>query len=194
MKNFLVIIFSIFTLSTFGQQKLTVKLHSIVGYEGYESFANISIQKLELVLNSEKFKQKVLTRKFTKTKGMSNNEIYDLIIKAHEVQGLGGNDNVVDLRIRTLTLEKDGERWMKNCEPNSWAGTIGIDGQGDGVTAICPQRLKMWSEKNDYGSLAGHYAHEYMHILGFSHSGLNKRKSLVYKIGDIVEEVINEGL
>lgn len=194
MKNIIVIVFLILSLSTFGQQKVTVKLDSMVGYEGYETFANLSIQKLELVLNSERFKQKVFATKFTKTQGMSNQEIYDLIIKAHEVQGLGGNDNVVDLRIRTLTLEKDGEKWMRNCEPNSWAGTIGIDGQGDGVTAICPQRLKMWSEKNDYGSLAGHYAHEYMHILGFSHSGLNKRKSLVYKIGDIVEEVINEEL
>jgi hypothetical protein len=176
----------------FRKQKVMVRLHSMEGYEGHESFANLAIQKLEQVLNSEKFKQKVLSTKFTKTKGLSNQEIYDVIMKAREEQGEGGSDYIVDLRIRTITLDKDGEKWMRNCDPNSWAKTIGIDGKGDGVMAICPQRLNRWSEMNDYGSLAGHYAHEYMHILGFSHNGLYKRKSLVYKIGGLVEEIINE--
>lgn len=194
MKKNILILLLIVSMVSYGQQKVTVKLHSKVGYEGFENFANSSIQKLELVINSEKFKQKVLSRKFKKTNGMSNQEIYDHIIKAHEKQGPGGSDNVIDLSIRTITLEKDGKKWMKNCELDSWAQTIGIDGQGDGVTAICPQRLKLWSDKNDIASLAAHYAHEYMHILGFSHRGANKRKSLVYQIGDIVEEVIKEGI
>lgn len=180
-------------IQTYGQQKVTVKLHLMIGYEGYEAFANSALQKLEDVINSETFMQEVLNGNFTETKELSNQEIYDLIIKAQEVQGPGGDDNVIDLRIRTMTLEQDGKQWMKTCELNSREGTIGIDGQADGVTAICPQRLELWGEKNYIASLAGHYAHEYMHILGFSHWDFNKRKSLVYKIGDIVEKLINEG-
>ena len=189
---FLLTIFTITIFSAYGQQKVTIKLHSISGYEDYESFANLAIQKLEYVVNSEEFKQRVLNEKFTKTNGLSNHEIYNSIIKAHEVQGPGGTDNVIDLRIRTISIEQDGKKWIENCELDSWAGTIGIDGKGDGVTAICPQRLKLWSQKKDVASLAGHYAHEYMHILGFSHKGLYKRKSLVYKIGDIVKDIINK--
>lgn len=190
--SFFILICLCVNIQTYGQKNVTVKLHLMIGYEGYESFANSAIQKLEDVINSEKFMQEVLEGNFTETTELSNQEIYDLIIKAQEVEGPGGNDNVIDLRIRTMTLKEDGKIWMENCELNSREGTIGVDGQGTGVTAICPQRLKLWSEKNDIAPLTGHYAHEYMHILGFSHRGLNKRKSLVYKIGGIVEKLINE--
>jgi len=39
-------------------------------------------------------------------------------------------------------------------------------------------------------SLAAHYAHEYMHVLGFGHKGLKKSKSVPYKIGKIVESLM----
>lgn len=191
MKTYLTLLLCICSWYTYGQDSTAVKLHSIKGYEGYEDFAAKALKKLEETINSEKFKQLIKEGKFTKTNGMSNEHILAAIMKAHEQQGPGGNDNVVDLRLRTLTLDTDGERWMKNCDPDSWAGTIGIDGNGDGIAAICPQRLKMWSEQSDLGSLAGHYMHEYMHILGFSHQGLYKSRSAVYKIGYLVRDLIN---
>ncbi|SFQ49300.1 hypothetical protein SAMN04515668_2544 [Hymenobacter arizonensis] len=46
---------------------------------------------------------------------------------------------VVDLRLRTITLAEDGAFWMKACEPGSLQGTIGLDGAGTGVAAVCPQ-------------------------------------------------------
>jgi hypothetical protein len=176
------------------QAQVTVKMHSLTGYDGYESFANAACEKLQTVLNSDKFKQAILNGSFTKKDGLTNQQLWERIMKAHELQGPGGKDSVVDLRARIITLEQDGERWIKNCKPDSWAGTIGIDGQGDGLTAICPERLKNYYETKDTASLAAHYMHEYMHMLGFSHRGLSKRKSAVYKIGDIVEALIKEGV
>jgi len=178
--------------SLVGQSNIRVKLHTMTGYEGHEDFAKLAIQKLEMVVNSEQFKQSILNGNFTKRNGYTNEQIYDLILKAHEIQGKGGQDSVIDLRIRTITLERDGKRWMRNCKIGSPAGTIGIDGQGDGETAICPQRLSFWKEQSNVASLAGHYAHEYMHILGFSHSGRRKSSSLVYQVGNIVERLVKE--
>jgi len=191
MKTYITILLCVCSIYSYGQGSISVKLHSIKGYESYGDFAAKAINKLEETINSDKFKQFVKDGKFTKTNGMSNDEILKTIIKAHELQGEGGKDNVIDLRLRTITLETDGKKWMKNCQLDSWAGTIGIDGSGDGIAAICPQRLMFWSEKNDLGSLAGHYMHEYMHILGFSHHGLYKSKSAVYKIGYLVRDLIN---
>ncbi len=175
-----------------GQPNVRVKLHSMTGYEGYEDFAKLAIQKLEMVINSNQFEQEILNGNFSKTNGYTNKQVFALIMNAHEIQGEGGQDSVIDLRIRTITLERDGKKWMKNCKIGSWAGTIGIDGQGDGETAICPQRLSFWKEQSNVASLAGHYAHEYMHILGFSHSGRRKSSSLVYQVGNIVERLVKE--
>ena len=189
------LLFSFLVIHAFasGQNIVDVRIHSMTGYDGYENFAESAAEKLEAVLNSEKFEQAVLSGNFKNTRGYSNQQILSLIIKAHETQGDGGEDNVVDLRVRTID-ETDDKKWLRNCEPGSSAGTVGIDGKGDGVTAICPQVLKAWSDTNDTAALAAHYAHEYMHILGFSHSWFQKRKSLVYRIGEIVEEIGKENL
>ncbi|HMI08362.1 MAG TPA: hypothetical protein VK528_12495 [Flavobacterium sp.] len=174
-------------------QKTTVVIQIMTDYGTHEAFAQQAVAKLEAVINSDEFKQAVLNASFTKTDGHSNQEIYEMIKKAHEVQGDGGADQVIDLRLRTITLEKDGKHWIKNCALSSWAGTIGIDGQGDGITAICPQRLELWAKTNDVAQLAAHYAHEYMHILGFSHRGIGKYRSVVYQIGNIIEAMIKKG-
>jgi hypothetical protein len=139
-------------------------------------------------------KKEVLKGKFNATNGLTNQQLYDKIITAHEENGLGGRDGVVDLRARTLLIDSDESEWKKPCE----GITIGVDGAGTGMTAICPQRLVEWSKEDDTAALAAHYAHEYMHILGFSHkkrffstSGW-KRKTFVYQIGDIVENLANK--
>jgi hypothetical protein len=174
-----------------------IKIHiqSITGYGQYESFARAAVASLEKVFNSLQFKDRVLNGSFLRTNGLSNQELYECIQKAHEVQGPGGEDNIVDLRLRVISLEIDGAQWMQNCELDSRAGTIGIDGKDDGVSALCPQRLELWATENRKADLAGHYAHEYMHIIGFDHHTiLRKRmsKTFVYQIGDIVSELIEQ--
>jgi len=179
-------------------KKVTVELHSVVGYGTHEDFAKRAAIALDSVLNSEEFKNRMLALKFRKTNDMTNQQLYETIMKAHEVQGKGGNDGVVDLYARTLRIDGDESKWKDNCEIGSHSGTIGIDGNGDGVTAICPQRLEIWVKENNVSDLAGHYAHEYMHILGFNHSWMftqkNREKTFVYMIGDFVAELVEKNM
>jgi hypothetical protein len=167
------------------ERKIKVALHNIEGYEANESFANKAAQLLEDVLNSDEFKLEVLKGKFKSTNGLSNQQLYDKIMTAHEEEGPGGLDGVVDLRVRTLRIDSDESDWKKPCDNK----TIGVDGAGTGITAICPQKLIKWVTDGRTEYLAAHYAHEYMHMLDFHHSGGSKKKSFVYQIGDIVEDL-----
>lgn len=170
------------------EKKITVALHDTQGYGANESFARKAAQLLEDVLNSEEFKKEVLKRKFKSTNGLSNQQIYDKIMAAHEEEGPGGQDGVVDLRARVLRIDSDESEWKKPCNKR----TIGVDGAGTGIMAICPQKLIKWAEDEKPEYLAAHYAHEYMHILDFHHEEKPKNKSVVYQIGDIVEDLAEE--
>ncbi|MCX6352112.1 MAG: hypothetical protein NTX03_09655 [Bacteroidetes bacterium] len=194
---FLLIILSLTTLS-FGQPRhITVKLHSVIGYGQNEEFAKKAATALEQVLNSDEFRTRMLAMTYLRTNGLTNQQLYDKIMTAHEEQGDGGQDGVVDLRVRTLRIDGNESKWKDNCEIGSHSGTIGIDGNGDGVTAICPQRLTLWVSENNVAELSGHYAHEYMHILGFGHSKFLgtqawREKTFVYKIGNLVSELVEK--
>jgi len=185
-----VLIIMIFTAFSFGQEKkVEVILHDITGYGDDKPFADKAAQVLEDVINSEEFKREVLNSNFKSTKGLTNQQLYDKIMTAHEEDGPGGQDGVVDLKVRTLRINSDESEWKKPCDN----ATIGVDGAGTGVTAICPQRLAEWSKEDDTAALAAHYAHEYTHILGFSHKvRFGKKKTFVYKIGNIVEKLANK--
>lgn len=178
----------------YGQQ-VKVQLHSITGYGQHEDFAKRAIAALERALNSDAFRTGVLNGNFIRTEGLTNQQLYDRIMAAHEIQGPGGQDGVVDLRARTLRVDGDEANWKDNCE----GSTIGIDGKGDGVTAICPNKLAIWANQNRIDQLAGHYAHEYMHILGFSHYNRLRgqawrEKTFVYKIGNLVVRLVKASL
>lgn len=197
-KNIFLLITLLASTMSFGQTKhVTVKLHSITGYGQNEEFAKKAATALEQVLNSEEFRTRMLAMKYLRTNGLANQQLYDKIMTAHEEQGEGGQDGVVDLRVRTLRIDGDESKWKDNCEIGSRSGTIGIDGNGDGVTAICPQRLELWVSENNVAELAGHYAHEYMHILGFGHYKFLgtqswRERTFVYKIGNLVYELVKK--
>ena len=196
-KFYLLYVLTSITVS-FGQTKhITVKLHSIIGYGQNEEFAKKAAIALEQVLNSEEFKTRMLSMVYLRTNGLTNQQLYDKIMTAHEEQGEGGQDGVVDLRVRTLRINEDESKWKDNCEIGSRSGTIGIDGKSDGVTAICPQRLELWVSENNIAELAGHFAHEYMHILGFGRYKLFatqswRERTFVYKIGNLVSELVKK--
>ena len=207
MKKIIIICCLVTSLSTFlhGQDNL-VKIELEFkgkGYDAYQQFAGLAAGYLEEVINSEEFEKRVLRRKFTKKNGKTNAEIYEAIMNAYEKQCPDkkdkkvtvcpeGEKGIINLRVRTID-ESDGSKWLNvNCKLDSRAGTIGIDGLGDGITAICPQRLEKWYTEKRIDKLAGHYMHEYMHILGFGHRGMRKRRSAVYKIGDIAEALVFE--
>jgi hypothetical protein len=200
MKILLMISFLLVTELSFGQTKrVSVKLHSIEGYGENEEFARKAANALEDVLNSEEFRTQMLSLRYLRTNGLTNQQLYETIMKAHEKQGQGGVDGMVDLRVRTLRIDSDEAEWKDNCEynPLTRIRTIGIDGNKDGITAICPQVLNEWAKENNIAELAGHYAHEYMHILGFSHYKWGSRqkwreKTFVYMIGNLVSDLIKK--
>jgi hypothetical protein len=193
MKKSIMAFFLMACLSASAQNKVTVLIHSKTGYEGSELFADETAKKLEAALNSEKFKAKIIEGNFTETNGLTNQQIYEKILFAHEVVGAGGTDAVVDLRVRTMNRQTDGKKWMRWCKIGSSMKTIGKDGGNSGVVATCPQWLEFWRNSNMLSDLAGHYAHEYMHLLGFSHFG-KKSTSLVYQVGNIISAIIKEGI
>lgn len=179
-------------LTMSAKETVTVVIHSkSLGYVGFEAFADQAAFKLQEILNSDQFHEEVLLAHFTETNGKTNQQIYDAIMLAHELSGDGGSDHVVDLRVRTITKEDDGKRWMRYCKPGSVMGTIGKDGGDSGITAICSKWLQIWFDNKDYASLASHYAHEYMHIIGFMHNHA-KATSVPYVIDGIVEKLIRK--
>lgn len=198
MKKFIpYLLLVVCTSYSFGQvKKVEVRLHSIEGYGQHEDFAEQAINLMEKVMNSDEFRNSVIHGDFIRTNGFTNKQLFDKIILAQELEGPGGKDNVIDLRARVLRINSDESQWAGKCELDSRAGTVGIDGNGDGVTAICPQRLKKWSEESNVAELAGHYTHEFMHILGFGHYKFLSRdkwrqKTFVYKIGNLVRDLVD---
>jgi len=219
MKKILLICLILPPLLKLNAQTVTVKLEFVDhSYDGYQDFSKLASQYLERIINSKKFKDRLLKTRMKKTQGKTNKQIYELILKGYETQcperinidssnlnnecpkqSIKTNFNCpennvgeINLKVRTIN-QCDGDQWLnKNCELDSSARTIGIDGNGDGITAICPQRLEKWFNDKRIDLLAGHYMHEYMHIIGFSHRGCGRYKSVVYKIGYLVQELIRD--
>lgn len=172
-----------------------VVLHSIEGYGEHEAFARKAIELLEKAVNSEAFHERLLAGSYLKTKDLNNEALFDSIMKAHEGQGPGGEDGVIDLRIRTLQIDGNESNWYKRCHGN----TIGIDGNNDGIAAICPNKLETWAAAGAFGDLAGHFFHEYLHLIGFDHINWRRgqtwrEKTFVYQGGFLVKDLINEGV
>lgn len=175
--------------------KVRVKLHFVKDYGEHEAFAKKAVELLEKAVNTEAFKKRLLAGSYLRTNGKSNEELYQLVMNAEETQGPGGDKGVIDLRIRTLRIDGDESSWYRNCH----GSTIGIDGNGDGVAAICPNVLADWAKEGKVGSLAGHYFHEYLHQIGFGHNNWRRgqtwrEKTFVYKGGYLVRDIIDDGL
>lgn len=183
---FQILCFSI-AINTTNAQIVGVAIHEHQGdYALHKDFVEKARIELQAILNSTEFKDAVLAGEFTQTNDLTNEQLFQTILLAHEAEGPGGTDNVVDLRLRSISVEQDGRRWVRNCKPNSWAGTIGKDDAGSGMVATCPYRINNWVTKENVGAMAGHFMHEYLHQLEFHHYGRRKSGTAVYQIGDLV--------
>lgn len=163
-----------------------VLIHQMTGYGKDTIFAREAAAVLEKVINSEAFRTAVISNTYKHDNNLTPIEIYNQIMQAHEISGPGGQDHVIDLRLRTINNDDDAPVWMQRCESNSSSGTIGIDGGGSGIAAVCPQWLHSTADQHKPEWLAAHFMHEYMHILGFKHP-TQKNKSVPYKIHYIIE-------
>ncbi|MFN8297578.1 MAG: hypothetical protein U0T75_00635 [Chitinophagales bacterium] len=165
---------------------LKVRLAENDGYTGKDlDKLNAALKKMEEILNSAVFKERVLHYKLPSGAETffyrpwqihyTNQEVYDTIMKASELMGYG-EPNVVNLSLRLL--------------PGGNGDVVGYGNPGDRWI----NTYKTAFDQMDISDLVNHYGHEWLHKLGFEHDfqKLPKRKySVPYAVGDILESLAN---
>lgn len=146
-----------------------------------ESKMNSALVKLNIVLNSEEFRIKVLnhsyngSKTFVNNNGQSNREIYETILKGAETLN-GIEDQEVDVDI-TLYYSNNS--------------TVGY---------TYPNVNRIWVNNKffstySHGSVAANVAHEWLHKLGYgndSNRTTRRDYSVPYGIGGIVRSLVNK--
>lgn len=144
-----------------------------------------AVEILKRVLNSKDFKQRVLnftfngTRQFYQNNGMSNLEIYELIMSGQEVL-----KPIIDHKMNfDLTLYR------------SWNPFSKVKGY------TLPDTLRIWIHKKFFRrsswtpvDVAANMAHEWVHKIGFGHDYYytdDRPYSVPYAIGNIVGDIAN---
>jgi len=119
-------------------------------------------------MNSEAFKTAVLQLSFIERNGLSNQQIYDLIMSGNDTQE--GPDREVDLELRFYY------RW--------WSKVIGY------VLPNGEQYLNgKFLDRMSAANVAGNLGHEYCHKLGFIDPNRDREQSVPYKVGYLIEEL-----
>lgn len=149
--------------------------------QAQENKMSSALARLQHVLNSEEFRQRILNHKyqnkktFVDNRGMSNQEVYEEIMKGAETLS-----NTVD-----EVLNLDITLYFSN---NSVVGYT------------YPNSTRIWVNNKffaqySYGKVAGNVAHEWTHKLGFGHD-FNRTSSRVYSVpyavGNIVAELVEK--
>ena len=135
---------------------------------------------LDSVVNTEDFKNAVIHGNFTHRNGMSNEQIYDSFV----------SQSISKRNIREhLTLEIDTTYEWNVTNQKGPHPSVGYDNNpGDStVNTVQVQLLKELSAE-DY---AAHIAHEYCHMIGFSHPWPGKWKGVPYCIQHIIENLLD---
>lgn len=140
-----------------------------------------ALEKLNIVLNSEEFRIKVLNHQyngintFVDNNGQSNLEVYYTILKGAEVLN-GIIDQEVDIDI---TLYYSNNSTVGYTYPN--VDRIWVND-------------KFFATYN-HGSVAANVVHEWLHKLGYGHDfdrTIRRNYSVPYAIGSIVRELVNK--
>lgn len=145
----------------------SVTMGTISAQLGETPMIHGAFDDLNKILASPIFKQKVLSAEFTETNGMTNSQIYDLLVKH--------SGTAVDLTMFNGT-------WIQN---HSY-GTVGYEDVR--YPNVCFANRYFVYAKETLGSLL---LHELMHILGFHHYGV-KSTSVSYVMNGIYTECAQE--
>ena len=157
--------------------RYTIKMTNFSEYQ--EKKMRESLIKLEVVINSEQFKQRVLDhvynnqKQFRKNKGLSNEEIYNKLM-------LGAEDLLPEV---DQEMDIDVTMYYKN---NS---TVGY---------TYPNTTRTWVNSKffnryTHAQVAKNIVHEWTHKLGFEHSfnsTSSRRYSVPYAIGSIIQDLM----
>lgn len=153
--------------------KLRIEVHAREGFTETELVTHQrACENLEEVINSEVFRQMVLSTHFTSTNGLSNQQILDRIYS--------GADNI--------NTEPDGDIDVHVIMYYKSNRTVGY---------TYPGTHKTWVNRRFYGEvkdIANNLIHEYLHKVGFDHSSASEHTSVPYAIGLIIEVLIDREL
>lgn len=145
-----------------------------------ESKMRNALERLKFVLNSEEFKQEVLNytyqgrREFVDNRGMTNEEVYEAILRGAETLNNTPN-NQVDIDI-TLYYSNNS--------------TVGY---------TYPNVDRIWVNNKFFvnftlGKVAANVAHEWTHKIGFGHDfnrTARRPYSVPYAVGSIIQRLVD---
>ncbi len=150
-----------------------------------EGFSGSGLKKLysafsfmEKIINSEEFKQRIINfknhkgeKKFESSKGLSNEEIYEIFMEGREI----------------LQWETSGEvNLFLKLYDNPMSRVIGYTSP---KTNIIHMNWKYFKHFKTH-EVAANLTHEWIHKLGFGHTSAKEHDSVPYAIGYIVRDMV----
>lgn len=160
---------------------LEVKIMEIKGFTGaYLTKMQDASGLLEVVVNSETFKNRVLNfknskgqRAFASNNGKSNEEIYAIFMEGREM----------------LQQDTPGEMNFYLKLYNSWWSRV-VGWTNGSINTI--NINKKFFAKYKLNEVAGNLGHEWTHKIGFDHASAAEHDSAPYAIGYIIEELAQQ--
>lgn len=143
--------------------------------------AQAAARIVETIFNSAAFTNRLAAQHdLQRSEGLSGTDILHIIRSGQTLTDLRGSDKAMHKAITlALSISPDTIEYSRH------------DGFTDLDTGIIYAR-KDWLDDGAICLLAGLLAHEYMHVIGFSHTTFNhpwRRLSVPYAVGDLVTEL-----
>jgi hypothetical protein len=153
--------------------KLTIKVHENKNFtaEQLERYTK-AIELTEIVINSKRFKKKLLEMRLTNTNGKTNAQIYQMMMDGAE-QRLPEIDNEVDVFITMYYKNNKVVGYTYPSTDKTWVNS-------------------KFFNKYSYASIAANLIHEWLHKLGFGHRSASEHTSVPYGVGYLVRDLIKE--
>ena len=155
--------------------KTTVNVKFLNGTCSRKKKGAEAVEKLNVIINSEEFKKRVLAFRFTSTQGLKNDQIYSVIMSGKE---------------KLTPLENYSWDFQVKFYTKRLSKVVGYTYPS--ITYIyCNTKF---FDKHDIAEVAANFAHEYCHKLGFDHKSASEHTSIPYAIGYIIRDLIKENL
>lgn len=152
-------------------KKWTIKEHALIDFTPDQIDKHRTAQKmLETVVNSWEFRQELLALVFSSTRGLTNAQIYNLIINGAEI----------------LSPEIDFEADITVNGYNKRTSVVGYTYDHTETTWI---NFRFFNQFN-YSDIAGNLFHEWLHKLGFDHRSAREHSSVPYACGYLVRRLV----
>jgi hypothetical protein len=158
------------------------KVHLVNFNPSQERKIKAALKMIKNIISSPEFKERIINyqykgkKGFIDNKGLSNEEIYRMILEGAEERSGIRKDNTMDVELELYFQE---------------AKTIGY---------TYPDTDRIWINKKYFAQytpikVADNLMHEWMHKLGFSHSSKwseDREHSVPYAVGYLIEELANK--